>query len=151
MYKQLLLFLFILLLISCNKNRTSTLIETTIDFSKVDSPPVFKQCKNLINKEKEQCFKETIKNTFTKELSKILVKENNLRNNKVTIKLTFNKTGKILIERINFSSIFAEESLEFEKAIKKAVKKLEVTHPAIKQGIPVTTVYVLPIQIHLNE
>lgn len=140
---------FMLLFLSCKKQTpTIDAIEKTIDFSKVDTPPIFQGCKGLLNEAQDSCFKNTIQAVFSEELSKLSIKEKEIDNKNLTIILTFGKKGEISLQEKKFQNTFASTNLEFKKALEKSIKKLKVIYPATKQGIPVTTVYKLPIIIN---
>lgn len=151
--KQWVFYTFLaVFLLSCGKKTTTKFpVEQHINFSKVDTPPIFVNCKDLATAQQHKCFEETIKNVFNEVFFKTYIKKENTLNKNFTIKLTFHKTGKILINKINYKDIFVNRNIKFEKLVEQAVHKLQIKYPATKQGIPVTTTYKLPVQINFKE
>lgn len=138
----------LLLLLSC-KNKTATSVNNyaDIDFSKVDTPPVFVACKGLVDKQQNLCFEETIKKVFNDELLKFITESDTIINDNFTIKLTFHKKKEIFLDKKNNSYIFEPERVRFRKALINSLSNLQFAFPATKRGIPVTTIYTLPIKV----
>lgn len=148
-------FLVVLFLQSCTyfsssqKEKNSVLDTTVIDFYRVDSYPTFDNCTELIDKkEKEFCFRETIYQKVGQELDKIQLKSNDTIDEAILVQLKISSQGFFSVDSIISSTTIKINFPELDSVILKSIETLPKVFPAIKRGIPVTTVYELPIQLN---
>ena len=123
-------------------------IDTIVDFSSVDSYPTFNNCNDLIEKEEKSfCFRETIYQKIGEELDKIQLESNDSLKETVLVKLRINSKGTFTIDSIVSSEKIKIIFPKLDSILYQSIAGLPNVFPAIKRGIPVTTVYELPIQI----
>lgn len=152
MNKWIICSLLLMMLFFCKKEEPKNTSFKDINFTEVDTPPVFTTCKNLIDQEQDLCFKKTIQQVFSNELSKVIIENNTIiTNNNFTIKLIFSKTREISLDKESNYHIFVLGNLELKEAVLNAIAKLEVIYPATKRGVPVTAIYTLPIGVSIEE
>jgi hypothetical protein len=151
-------FLILILFFTCcdkfpfTRKDKSFQLDTFVDYSSVDFSPSFKGCYGLIDKkEKADCFR----NTIHKKIGTALQKQS------LTIKGSIDETifVDILITKkgaVNFQEIISSENLRqqlpmLDSLLRQSIQKLPYIYPAIKRGIPVNTLYRLPIKILLKD
>lgn len=152
-------FLILILLMacfSCNyiKNRSSNSIEkldTIVDFTTVDNSPSFKECEQLIDSDKTSCFRTSISNHFTEGLKRNDFLTNEDINETVIVVLQIDKKGSVTLKEIQSSTELQKKLSELPEVLRNIVNDIPNLFPAIKRGIPVTTIYQLPIQIQTKE
>lgn len=155
-FRVVLLFSFIFIGTSCEffnlKKKTQfPAIDTIIDFSSVDVFPTFDACKNFIDKEKKtDCFRKTIHQHISKNLSKVKIEVKNPVNETVKVEVLINNKGIVSIQRIITSDVLKKEIPTIDSLITASLQNLPKLFPATKRGIPVTTQYQIPIQIKVN-
>ena len=123
-------------------------IDTIVDFSSVDSYPTLNNCNDLIEKEEKSfCFRETIYQKIGGELDKIQLESNDSLKETVLVKLRINSKGTFTIDSIVSSEKIKQVFPKLDSILHQSITVLPNVFPAIKRGIPVTTVYELPIHI----
>ena len=159
--KALFLLLLLVSFTQCDylpfqKKKELVPLDTIVNFNSVDSPPSFNACKDLIEKnKKEECFRTTLSSLFSKEISK---KENSKNlivrssiEEVVQLTVSINNQGVLSLKESKISVKILSEIPEIDTIFKKAIQNLPKVYPAIKRGIPVTTEYILPIRIKLEN
>lgn len=146
----------ILLFVSCDffsssKKNKDQMIDTVIDFSKVDVSPSFSVCKNLMDEAKTNCFRKEIQQRITKELQLYNFVSNELIDEVVLIDLQISSKGKFELKDISSSNNIKEYLPKLDSVIRQSIKKLPKITPGFKRGIPVSTQYQLPIRIQIEE
>lgn len=126
-------------------------LDTIVNFSKVDVSPSFIICDSLIDNDKTTCFRNTIHQEFTKNLSKHRFKVKNTIDEKINLDLLIDSKGKVSLQQIHSSKKVQEELPKLDSLLTISVCQLPKLRPAIKRGIPVTTQYQLPILIQVKE
>lgn len=150
------LFLFILICTSCkyfNLNKKSVLqeVDTIINFTSVDASPTFNACKDIIDKEaKSNCFRTQLYKQVSVQLAKHRLVAKNPVDEMIQLEVIINSKGEIAIKKIESSSLIRENIIGLDSILNLSVKALPKIFPAIKRGIPVTTLYKLPIQIQVK-
>lgn len=150
------LFLIIIIGTSCKffslKKKTHLQeIDTIINFSSVDSSPMFLVCKDLIDKDKKSlCFSKTIYNELSKSFSQYKIEVRKPVNEEINVVVIIDSKGKATVKEIISSSLIKESIQNIDSLIKACVGKLPTLLPATKRGIPVTTQYQIPIQISVK-
>jgi len=155
-FRVISLFLIILVGTSCeyfNLKKKSQLqeIDTIIDFSSVDVSPIFKSCKDLLEKQaKTTCFRTTIHTQISESLSaqSFIVKKP--LNEIIQVHLLIDKKGIVSVKEIVSSESLKVLIPSLDSIIALSLKKLPKLFPASKRGVPITTQYQLPIKITVN-
>lgn len=149
---------FISLCFSCDffgkmKDHTFILkdVDTVIDYTKVDVLPSFPVCDSILDvTQKNRCFINALYNHFSKELLTYTFDIPETVNEIVTVRLQIDAGGKASLISIESSDVVKNEIPLLNSIISESIVKLPVLFPALKRGIPVTTVYELPIVIKLK-
>ncbi|MFY7669575.1 hypothetical protein ACOSP6_00670 [Tenacibaculum sp. MEBiC06402] len=152
-------FLFILVissLVSCNyftndsKGDKETL-DTIVDFTTVNVSPSFKSCEQLIDEEKTNCFRTTIKNHFTEALSRNEFSSEEDISETVVLVLRIDNEGEVTLKELQSSQEIKNKLPELASVLNSIVNEMPYLSPATKMGVPVTTEYQLPIKIRTKE
>ena len=120
----------------------------SFNWNEVDQYPVFENCLEINNvKNKNNCFVETITNSFRENL-----KTNNLVLNRTLIDtvrmvLKVDKIGKISIENMTISDQNNKYKEVITKSFENTVSSLPKLYPAIKRGQEVDVIFNIPIII----
>ena len=120
----------------------------SFNWNDVDQYPVFENCLEINSeKNKNNCFVETITSSFRENL-----KTNNLVLNRTLIDtvrmvLKVNKIGKISIENITISDQNNKYKEVITKSFENTVSSLPKLYPAIKRGQEVDVIFNIPIII----
>ncbi len=133
------------------KSISSYEIDTVIDFTKVDQFPTFKSCDTLLSvADKNTCFKKELYKRLAQELmSHTFIVENSI-DEIVNITIEIDRDGSASLLKVNSSSCVKNELPILDSLIVETVYKLPKIIPAIKNGIPVTTVYEIPVIIKID-
>jgi len=129
----------------------SEMLDTVIDYNKVDVLPSFSFCDSIMNVEKKnRCFK----NNLYKHLSSFMLSHtfeiSKEMDEMVHVKLMIDNKGKAKLIGIKSSSIVREQLPMLDSIINESIQTLPKFSPAQKRGIPVPTVYEIPIVIKLE-
>lgn len=127
------------------------MIDTIIDFSKVDISPSFNICKGLLEKAKSDCFRREIKKRITKDLLESSFSSDVLIDEEIFIYLMIDEKGNFKLKEILSTEVIKEELPKLDSILKSSIKKLPTITPGFKRGIPVSTQYELPIRIRIEE
>jgi len=119
-----------------------------IDFTKVDAFPLFPECQNIPSREKQKiCFQIKMAEYINSLLIKSNLKTKTAETDTLLVTLKVLQSGKIqFVKVISKSKNKAFEKL-LDSVLKSVANKIPKLQPAIKQGIPVTTQFELPIII----
>ena len=156
-FRVISLFLLILVGTSCeyfNLNKKSHLqeVDTIIDFSSVDVYPTFEACKSYIDKTKKtNCFRNTIHKHISESLAKHKLEVKKPVNETIQVAVLITNKGKVSVQKITSSAILKKEIPTIDSLITLSLEDLPKLFPATKRGIPVTTQYLIPIQINVNK
>ena len=127
-------------------------LDTVVDYSVVDVSPSFKACDSIIDKSRKSlCFRNTIHQKISNELIQHHFTIRDSINEVIFVDLLINSKGIITLEKMNSSKKLKEELPLLAEVLQKSIEKLPMVKSAIKQGIPVTTKYRLPIKIQWKE
>ena len=153
-------FLFICLLISftsCNyfsfeKNKNVETIDMDLDYSSVDVSPSFRVCDSLIEKDKKDtCFRTTLRQEIFSSLAKQSIQVPQSVDETIEVAITIQSDKEVKLTSIKSSDSLMAIVPSLKAILKKSVEELPAVYPAIKRGIPVTTVYKLPIRIAVKN
>jgi len=156
--RAVLSFFLVVLITSCDfisnrlgVNFNKTEIDTVIDFNKVDELPVFPVCKNLINtSEKNRCFINKLYNHFSDDLLAHTFGVPACTDEIVFLRLKIDCKGNVEIQELESSELMKTIIPNLRTILQESVDHLPVLFPALKRGIPVSTVFELPIVIKLK-
>lgn len=153
-------FLFICLLFSftsCEyfsfeKNKNIEKINMDVDFTSVDVSPSFKVCDSLIDRDKKSsCFRTTIRQEISCSLAKQSIQVTQSVDETIEVAITIQSNKEVKLTSIKSSDSLLVILPSLKAILKKSVEELPAIYPAIKRGIPVTTVYKLPIRIAVKN
>ena len=161
MLRQIFYFLFLLLfLASCESfssksTITSTaksnlqIIDTLIDFTKVDVYPIFSDCENFAeNDNQKECFQRMLTQKLANSLQKNELKVKDCVNDTTLIDLLIDKTGKASVVTIKSSENITNLFPSLDTIIRRSVNELPTIKPALKRGIMVNSQYRLTVIIN---
>ena len=130
-----------------NKDNGGQVLDTLVNFTKVDTSPYFKVCENLLDEAKTNCFRMNVHKQITKHLQSLNLSFEEEEAFEMTVVLTINNTGNVSLKNILCASTFNKEVAVLKREINLAISNLPKLNPALKRGIPVATEYKLPIKI----
>ncbi|MDN3594010.1 energy transducer TonB [Zunongwangia endophytica] len=143
MHKKVFTFL-ILIFLSFSINAQDNSPGLNLDV--VDKVPVAKDCdSDLDNRALRICYGKSVQKTVMNRVDINFIKRQNLEPGLYTAiaKFRVNTKGKIDKITVDF------ENEKIAKHIKRAVKKLRRSEPAIKDGEPVNIIYALPVKFRI--
>lgn len=155
--RVLVVFIFVLFCTSCDKFASSKkhnlkVLDTIIDFTRVDHSPSFKACDSLIDTSKlSDCFRNTIHKKIGLELQKHSLFIKDSIDEDVFADILINAKGQIVLQEITSTENLKTQLPQLEHVLQQSVKNLPVINPAIKRGIPVATKYRLKLRILLRD
>ena len=151
-------FLFICLLISFTSceyfsfEKNKNIEKIDVDFTSVDVSPSFKVCDSLIDKDKKSsCFRTTIRQEISSSLAKQSIQVPQSVDETIEVAITIQSNKEVKLTSIKSSDSLLVILPSLKAILKKSVEELPAVYPAIKRGIPVTTVYKLPIRIAVKN
>ncbi|WP_339893450.1 hypothetical protein [uncultured Algibacter sp.] len=157
--RNLLVFIFILLLTSCeyfNVKKTSSeaiLKEElqTFNWNDVDEYPSFTICDSATSKEdKTLCFQQTITENITSYLLKERIVVTQDIHDTIMLHFQVSKKGELLLLQAKIDSLTTQEIPNIRQFLNNSLDSLPKIFPAIKRGQQVTIEFKLPIVIHVN-
>jgi hypothetical protein len=153
-------FTFLIVVIFCTscdklsftKNKDLHVLDTIVDFTSVDFSPSFKPCDSLIDKiKKAACFRNTIHKKIGAELQKHSLTIKDSIDEVVFLDILITKKGAVIFQEITSTENLKQQLPQLDNLLRQSVQKLPYIYPAIKRGIPVTTMYRLPVRILLKD
>lgn len=136
--------------ISFSKNDKNIVLNTSVDFSSVDTFPSFKVCDSIIDKtQKTDCFRKTIHQKIGADLLQhtFIIKDS--IDEVIYVNLIINSEGIFTLDAIQSSNNIKKVLPHLDSLLRESVQNLPKIIPANKRGIPVTIKYSLPIRIKL--
>ena len=128
------------------------LLDTVVDYNTVDVYPLFLDCNNCDTSEKQNlCFEMELVRRLqrlvaTKKIRGFTTKEETLE-----VEILVNTEGKISITNIDMSEELAKAVPRLDSALIHSVNALPlVVQPSLKRGIPVNSVFTLPVVLSLE-
>lgn len=120
----------------------------SFNWNEVDQYPVFENCLGINNiSEKNNCFVETITESFKENLTNNSLVLNRTLVDTVDMILKVDKTAEISIESINISSQNIKYKEVISRSFNKTISNLPKLYPAIKRGQQVDVIFKIPIII----
>lgn len=158
--KKPLLLLLLTMIFGCNNFETRKISSEevldqesrSLNWKEVDEYPAFENCKNITELEKaRECFEATVANSVYSYLSRQdpIVTEN--IDDTLYVHLEISKTGRPTIESIEVDSLVTHQIPELKLWLHQSIDSLPKIYPAIKRGIPVSSVFTMPIVIRAEE
>lgn len=161
MFIRLIIFISIIMVtISCDfispkktTLRNNTLADTTIDFNDVDVYPLFMDCNNCDSSEKQNlCFEMELIRRLQKLTSEKILDASGKVNDTVLLDILVNTEGKISIVKIHKEDNVARQIPELDSLLYKSIASLPAAvQPSLKRGIPVNSMFKLPILVSVKE
>jgi len=137
---------------SFENNKNLEKINMDVDFTSVDVSPSFKVCDSLIEKDKKNtCFRTTLWREISSSLAKQSLQVAQSIDETIEVAITIQSNKEVKLTSIKSSDSLLVILPSLKDILKKSVEKLPAIYPAIKRGIPVTTVYKLPIRIAIKN
>jgi|SaaInl0LU_22_DNA_1037365.scaffolds.fasta_scaffold00011_18 hypothetical protein len=129
----------------------SQLIDTVIDLNHVDVFPAFKECDTVSAiASKNRCFTIKLYGHLNAALLSHTFPVNQSIDEVVRVHLKINKEGKSELVRIVASKTVNDMLPELDGLITQSIKTLPAVFPALKRGIPVTTLFEIPIVVKIE-
>lgn len=123
-----------------------------LDYSSVDVSPSFRICDSLIEKDKKDtCFRTTLRQEIFSSLAKQSIQVPQSVDETIEVAITIQSDKEVKLTSIKSSDSLMAIVPSLKAILKKSVEELPAVYPAIKRGIPVTTVYKLPIRIAVKN
>jgi hypothetical protein len=135
---------------SFSKNDKKVDLNTTVDFSSVDTFPSFKACDSIFDKaKKSDCFRITIHQKIGAELQQHTFVIKDSIDEIIYVDLIINSEGVFTLDTIKSSNNIKKVLPQLDSLLRVSVQKLPKIFAANKMGIPVSVKYSLPIRIKL--
>lgn len=161
MFIRLIIFISIIMVTnSCDfiSPKKTTLINTTladsaIDFNDVDVYPLFMDCNNCDTSEKQNlCFEMELIRRLQKITSKNSLGSSDVVSDTIMVDILVDTEGKISIVKIHKNLEIEQQVPELDSLLFKSFASLPATiQPSLKRGIPVNSMFKLPIQISAKD
>lgn len=120
----------------------------SLNWKEVDEYPAFDHCRNISEIEKaKECFESTVANSVYTYLSRQEPIVTEAIDDTVFVHLEISKTGIPTIESIDADSLVTTQLPELQLWLKQSIDSLPKIHPASKRGIPVSSVFIMPVMI----
>ena len=159
MLRRIFYFLFILLfLASCDTSSSKSTIATTssksslqvidtlIDFTKVDVYPIFSDCENFSeNDNQKKCFERMLTQKLASLLQKSELKVKERVNDTTLIDILIDQSGKASVVNIKSPESIVNQLPKLEFIIRQSIAELPSIKPAVKRGVLVSSQYRLAI------
>ena len=161
MFSRLLALIFVLVLnISCDlrSGRRNALLkematDTIIDFNAVDVYPLFLDCNNCDTSEKQNlCFEMELARRLQRALDEGIIEAGELEADTLMVDILVDDQGHISIAEIHKPMTRTEPITELDSLLFRSVAALpDLIQPALKRGIPVNSIYKLPIVVSASR
>lgn len=154
--KKFLILLLLPVYWSCNNFETKKISseevldkETkTLNWKEVDEYPAFENCKNLSEKTAaRKCFEKTLADSVYAFLSRRDPIVTEAIDDTLLLYLEIAQDGKPTIDSIKVDTLVTNQMPDIELWLRQSIDSLPKIYPASKRGIPVSSVYRLPILI----
>ncbi|MFO8147521.1 MAG: hypothetical protein ACQEQB_13655 [Bacteroidota bacterium] len=155
MKKTLLLILFSVLA-GCNNFETKKITSEevleleskTLNWKEVDEYPAFENCKNITELDKARaCFETSVANSVYAYLARQEPIVTEVIDDTIYLHLEISRTGKPEIASIEVDTLVTNQIPELKIWLQQSIDSLPKIYPASKRGIPVNSVFTMPIVI----
>ena len=153
--KRTLLAVLFLSLIACNfetkKISSEEVLEQetrSLNWKEVDEYPAFEDCQNLTNlTEAKNCFERKVSSTIYSFLSSQQPVVTESINDTLFIYLEITKEGRAQIDSMRVDTTITNQLPEIRNWVRQSLDSLPKIYPASKRGIPVSTVFKMPVVV----
>lgn len=121
-----------------------------LNWNEVEQPPLFAVCKRKSEEELEQCFQNTITQHIHNDLIKHTITVKEAVNDTIWVPLLITKEGKIILEDFNLPPNIETQIPDLKDRLENSIHSLPEVKPAHTRSTPVTTLYKLPLVIHID-
>lgn len=120
----------------------------TINWNEVDTYPLFPVCDESESKSNQQrCFETTLHNHLNELITKQELVSSVLIEDTLLIHLSISKNSEFIITKISGDSLTFDTFPELQNQLYESMTSLPKIEPALKRGVPVNTMFVLPLVI----
>ena len=141
--------------ISPNKTtlRNTALLDTIVDYNDVDVYPLFLDCNNCDTSEKQNlCFEMELIRRLQKITGKNSLGALGAMSDTLMVDILVDTEGKISIVKIHKNLKIEQQVPELDSLLFHSFASLPATiQPSLKRGIPVNSMFTLPILISAKE
>lgn len=121
----------------------------SIDWSEVDTYPVFKECETYTEREDQKtCFQNVIHKVITNKLEEEKIVVSSDINDEVILVLEVKNNGDMLLKELIIDSIASQRTPKLSEVFRASIQSLPNPAPAYKRGIPVATTIKLPFVLN---
>ncbi len=154
------LIIFLVLTISCDfrTRRQKALLQemaadTVVNYSAVDVYPLFLDCNNCDTSEKQNlCFEMELARRLQRAFEEQSIGSLNIEADTIKVDLLVNTEGLISIAEIHGPEDAGPGLDELDSLLYRSVADLPaVIQPALKRGIPVSSMYQLPVVVSTRD
>ncbi|WPY98326.1 hypothetical protein [Christiangramia sp. OXR-203] len=153
--KKILFAVAISVLCSCNfetrKISSEEVLEQesrTLNWKEVDEYPAFEDCQNLTDlAEAKDCFARQVSTTIYSHLASQQPVVTKSIDDTLFIYLEIDKNGKPQVESIEVDTTVTNQLPDIKNWIRQSIDSLPEIYPASKRGIPVSTVFKMPVVV----
>ena len=154
------LIIFLVLTISCDfrTRRQKALLQemaadTVVNYSAVDVYPLFLDCNNCDTSEKQNlCFEMELARRLQRAFEEQSIGSLNIETDTIKVDLLVNTEGLISIAEIHGPEGAGPGLAELDSLLYRSVADLPaVIQPALKRGIPVSSIYQLPVVVSTRD
>ncbi len=133
--------------------RNAELLDTLIDYNEVDVYPLFLDCNNCDSSEKQNlCFEMELLRRLQSYTKKSHLAASVQFSDTVMVDILVDTEGKISIVDIHKNSETQQQIPELDSLLFESIASLPATvQPSLKRGIPVNSMFKLPIVISPKE
>lgn len=152
--------LLLFLLVSCDffkstDTQTQQLVNDellAIDWNDVDQYPLFENCDESISKEVQRvCFQETLMQYFTSAFDDLQLQVTNDINDTLRVDFLIDEHGFMTVQQVLKNAVIENEIPNFSNTVTQRLNDLTTVAPALKQGIPVSMKFRLPIVLNTTD
>lgn len=153
--RKSLLLIFILILTSCNfetkKISSEEVLEQesrSLNWKEVDEYPAFEDCKNETGlAAAKNCFERKVASTIYSFLASQQPVVTESINDTLFIYLEITKEGEPQIDSVKVDTTVTSQLPKIEQWLRQSIDSLPKIYPASKRGIPVSTVFKMPVVV----
>ena len=129
--------------------RNTVLLDTVINYNEVDVYPLFLDCNNCDTSEKQNlCFEMELIRRLQKITNKNSLGANKQIRDTVMVDILVDNQGKISISKIHKNQNVLEQIPELDSLLYQSIAELPAAvQPSLKRGIPVNSMFKLPIVV----
>ncbi|WP_062054543.1 hypothetical protein [Aquimarina longa] len=121
-----------------------------LNWNQVEQPPLFDVCKQKPIEQLEQCFQNTITQHIYNYFIKHTIVVKTAINDTIWVPLLITNKGKIILEDFKLPPTIETQIPNLKDTLQKSILSLPKVKPAHTRSTPVTTLYKLPLVIHID-